>query len=176
MRTIALCALLVLCALCAGVSGQASTSVYYSGDGAFKNGAAAPLSAILGVSGKVVAFSIGSGKSVQSCSATTDSSGTATCPITINQALGPLTVSMSFSGDSSYAACSATASVVVFAFPAGGAFIVGDQTAKECANGQITELVFWGNGWWDQNAFSGPFFHGNGFYGWYLGCASAALC
>jgi hypothetical protein len=49
----------------------------------------------------------------ETCSATTDSTGTVTCTLTPKEAAGPYTLSGSFAGDSSFAASSGTASFTV---------------------------------------------------------------
>jgi hypothetical protein len=55
-----------------------------------------------GVSGRSVGFTLGS----QSCSATTDASGDASCSVTLTQAPGDYTVTASFTGDAVYSASS----------------------------------------------------------------------
>jgi hypothetical protein len=57
-----------------------------------------------GVSGVPVTLSLGT----QSCTGTTDNTGTATCSVTLNQTPGKVTVSASFSGNSTYLPSSTT--------------------------------------------------------------------
>jgi hypothetical protein len=84
----------------------------------------------------------------QSCLATTDASGNATCTLSAAQllliTLGPQTVSATFAGDTRYRSSSATASAFVFAFPSRGAFMLGDQTAAGAGSSTVT---WWGDSW-----------------------------
>ena len=72
---------------------QAPTSLSYTGTTSVTNGQPATLSGVLtqtssgtDVSGQTVTFTLGSGNSLQSCTATTDSSGAASCTIaSVNQ-------------------------------------------------------------------------------------------
>src|SRR5207247_8708917 len=81
------------------------------GDAALGNDVAAHLSAVLTedgttpLAGRTVSLALGSGASRQTCSATTDASGLASCsPGATGQPLGQGGVSASFSGDQFYAA------------------------------------------------------------------------
>jgi len=92
----------------------------------------------------------------QSCVATTNASGIATCSISSAQlaavGLGPQTVTATFAGDSKYTASSATASAIVFAFPSTGAFVLGDNTAATAGSSTVT---FWSNNWSTLDSLSG---------------------
>ena len=111
------------------------TALAYRGDQALVNGVAAHLSAALTedgttpLAGRTVSLALGSGASRQTCSATTDAGGFASCsPGATSQPLGPGGVSASFSGDRFYAASltaaqvdvSAVKSGVTYTGPAGG--------------------------------------------------------
>jgi uncharacterized repeat protein (TIGR01451 family) len=101
------------------------------------------------IAGKPVTITLGSGAGSQSCPATTDLSGTATCsisPVTVAQ--GPQSITDSFAGDTFYVAASNTQSALIYAFPPGGDFAVGDKTAT----GTVT---FWGAQWFFANTLSG---------------------
>jgi hypothetical protein len=112
----------------------------HDGDG----GSPAPLPA------QTVTLSIGS----QSCTGTTDGSGHVSCTIpSITVPLGPETVTASFAGNNYYQPSSDSKSVIVFAFPSRGAFILGDTTAAT-ATGSST-VTWWGDTWWQLNALSG---------------------
>ena len=62
--------------------------------------------------------------------------------------VGPATVTARFDGDSLYTGSSASISTLVFRFPVGGAFVVGDGSVK----GLVT---FWSSTWWKTNRLSG---------------------
>lgn len=101
-----------------------------------------------------VTFSVGSGTARQSCMATTDINGLASCTINnVNQPLGPnLPVKADFSGDPNYAPSSNQTTALVFAYsaPNGGAFVVGDGNANV---GQ--SVTFWGSQWASKNTLTG---------------------
>lgn len=65
------------------------------------------------ITGETVTFTLGSGIGTETCSMTTDGSGTASCPITPNQAAGTYTLNATFSGDGTYGASSASSSFVI---------------------------------------------------------------
>jgi hypothetical protein len=97
--------------------------------------------------GRTITITIGS----QSCSASpTDASGTASCAITLNQTLGPGTISASFAGDAFYLPSSTSEPVTVFAFLARGAMAIGNLNA---ATGNV--VTFWGSQWSTLNSLSG---------------------
>jgi len=124
----------------------------------FAQGGTANLSATLfdpedniGIAGKTVTITLGSGSGAQSCSATTDASGVANCsihPVTVG--LGPQPVTDSFAGDTFYVPASNTQSALVFAYLAQGSFVIGDQNA---AVG--TDATFWGAQWSTLNSLTG---------------------
>ena len=86
----------------------------------------------------------------QSCSGTTDASGTASCTILVNQPLGPGTASVNFAGDPFYLPSSDSESVIVFAFLDRGSMIIGNLNS---ATGNRVE--YWGAQWAKDNALSG---------------------
>ena len=131
------------------------TTLVYAGATVFANGGTAQLAAILRedgavpIAGRTILFTLGSGASAQSCSGTTDATGTATCSIApVNQPLGPEPITATFAGDGFYLPASASADAIAFAFLASGAFVVGDKTAT----GAVT---FWSAEWATANSLSG---------------------
>lgn len=97
--------------------------------------------------GRTITISIGS----QSCSAgPTDATGTASCSVTLNQALGPGTISASFAGDGFYLPSSTSEGVTVFAFLARGAMAIGNLNAAVGSS-----VTFWGAQWSTLNSLSG---------------------
>lgn len=66
------------------------------------------------LSGKTITFVLGSGSGTETCSAPTDGTGTASCPITPNQPAGTYTLTASFGGDSTYGQSSASTAFTVF--------------------------------------------------------------
>ncbi|MDR3661923.1 MAG: Ig-like domain repeat protein, partial [Mycobacterium sp.] len=102
---------------------QAPTTLSYTGTTSVTNGQPATLSGVLttnepstgtDVAGRTVTFTIGSGSSLQSCTATTNASGAASCTIaSVNQTSGTTAVSASYSGDSYYQSSTATSTVTV---------------------------------------------------------------
>lgn len=124
----------------------------------FAQGGTANLSATLfdpedniGIAGKTVTITLGSGSGAQSCSATTNASGVANCSISpVTVALGPQPVTDSFAGDAFYIPSSNSQQALVFAYLANGSFVIGDHNA---AVG--TGVTFWGAQWWKLNSLSG---------------------
>ena len=82
------------------------------------------------------------------CTAMTNASGDAHCTLGSPPPVGPATVTARFDGDSLYTGSSASISTLVFRFPVGGAFVVGDGSVK----GLVT---FWSSTWWKTNRLSG---------------------
>jgi hypothetical protein len=101
---------------------------------------------------RTLTLTLGSGPGSQTCSATTDAAGRASCPINrIMQPLGPGMVSAGFAGDANYLASSGSAPTLIFDYPAGGgSFVIGDLNAT--VGRQVT---FWGAQWAKANALSG---------------------
>ena len=92
----------------------------------------------------------------QSCPATTDSAGGATCTIpSVTVPLGPETVSATFGGNAFYTASSDSRTATVFAFPSHGAFVLGDKTVA--AASASTTVSWWDADWWLDNRLSGGF-------------------
>jgi streptogramin lyase len=121
------------------------------------NGSPVALNAVLTedgktpISGRTVTLGLGTGASDQSCTATTNPAGTATCSIaTVNQPLGAGVLSATFGGDGFYAPASAGGAFVAFAFVGGGTFVVGDGSAQ--VGGSVT---FWSSTWSASNTLSG---------------------
>ena len=102
---------------------QAPTTLTYAGTTSVTNGQPATLSGVLtstapspgtDVSGKTVTFTLGSGSSQQSCTATTNSSGAASCTIaSVNQSSGTVGISASYSTDNYYSSSSASSTAAV---------------------------------------------------------------
>ncbi len=122
----------------------------------FAEGGTATLSATLTdsdtqapVTGKPVTLTLGSGAIAQSCSGTTDNTGTATCVISpVTVPLGPQPITDSFAGDSNDLPSSNTQRALVFAYSAGGSFVVGDNNATG-------SVIFWSDQWSGVNSLSG---------------------
>ncbi len=134
-----------------------TTVLAYTGPTLVANNLPITLSALLteddgpAVVGRTVAFVLGSGGSAQTCSGITNASGVATCTIaTVNQPLGPGTVSASFAGDAFYLPSGASTATIVFQWTAGGNFVIGNGNA---ALG--TTATFWGAQWATANSVSG---------------------
>jgi hypothetical protein len=106
------------------------------------------------IGGRTVTFTLGSGSSAQSCTGSTDLTGTAACTIApVIQPLGPGTVIATFAGDGFFKPASASASVTLYAFTGTGnksAFAIGDRNAVVG-----TSVTFWGKTWSTSNSLSG---------------------
>jgi uncharacterized repeat protein (TIGR01451 family) len=139
------------------------TALSYTGDTSAANGQPMTLSGLLTtddpapntvLGGKLVTFRLGTGGSAQSCSATTNGTGAASCTIaSVSQATGSVPIVAAFAGDAFYSAASASASVDVFPPPAEGAFVIGDVSAGSPTVGNAVN--FWGAQWSKNNSFSG---------------------
>ena len=106
--------------------GREQSALEYRGDATFINGLPGTLSAVLTedgttpLGGRSITFTLGSGDSAQSCTATTDATGLASCaPGVTAQALGSAAVAAAFSGDHLYLPSSATGEVQVAAIKSG---------------------------------------------------------
>ena len=97
----------------------ASTTVTYTGATTATNGSSVTLSSTLTsngtpLSGQTLTLTLGSGRTAQSCTATTNSSGAASCSISsVNQVSGSVTVTASYAGNSSYQSASTSSTVKV---------------------------------------------------------------
>jgi hypothetical protein len=86
----------------------AATSIKYTGTTSLVNGQSATLSGVLTsngtpIAGQTIIFTLGSGSTAQTCSGTTNSSGSASCTIaSVKQASGSVTVTASFAGNTVY--------------------------------------------------------------------------
>ena len=100
-----------------------TTTLSYTGTTSVTNGQPATLSGVLttnepsagtDVAGQTVTFTLGSGSTLQSCTATTDASGVASCTIaSVNQTSGSVGVSASYSGNSYYQSTTASSTASV---------------------------------------------------------------
>jgi uncharacterized repeat protein (TIGR01451 family) len=134
------------------------TSLAYTGDTSALNGNSMTLSAKLttddpsagtALAGRTVMFMLGSGGSAQSCSGTTDSSGSASCTIgSVSQTVGPVPIAASFAGDAFYQPATASSSASIFPPTGLGAFVIGDRSASG-------SVYFWGSQWGMNNVLSG---------------------
>jgi hypothetical protein len=105
---------------------------------------------VTAIGGRTLVFMLGTGGTAQTCSGTTNASGTGSCNIVVNQPLGPNTVSVAFASDGYYLANSASAPVLIFAFLGTGSFVIGDL------NGVVgNSVTFWGAQWSKLNSLSG---------------------
>jgi hypothetical protein len=101
-----------------------ATTVTYTGATSTNQGQSMTLSSQLksnGVplSGQPVVLTLGSGSSVQSCTATTNSSGNASCTVTVSQIQGSAAVTVTYAGNSYYLS-SSTSAIVKISEPCGG--------------------------------------------------------
>jgi von Willebrand factor type A domain/Bacterial Ig-like domain (group 3) len=132
------------------------TTTTYTGPTVIANGVPTTLSGVLKedgttpIAGRTLTLTLGTGATAQSCTGTTNASGSASCTLTPSQPLGPGTVSAAFAGDAFYLPSSDSASTISFEFLAHGSFVIGDGNA---ANG--TSVTFWGAQWWKANTLSG---------------------
>lgn len=107
----------------------------------------------LPIANRTLKLSVDTGTGAQTCSATTNLLGKASCQI--NAAMlpvGPGTISGSFAGDNNYLASTGNGAILIFAFPAGvngGSFVIGDRNAV--VGKQVT---FWGAQWANSNLLS----------------------
>ena len=101
--------------------------------------------------GQTITFTLGG----QSCNGTTDSNGVASCALASvsGSALGPKTLTASFTGDSYYTGSSASGNVIVFAFPGSGAFALGNNTVAAATSS--TKVTWWDSNWNPLNNLSG---------------------
>ena len=101
----------------------ATTTLTYTGTTSVTNGQPVTLSGVLttnepspgtDVAGSTVTFTLGSGSSAQSCTATTNASGAASCTIaSVNQSSGSVPISTSFGGNSYYQSSSTGSTATV---------------------------------------------------------------
>jgi len=134
------------------------TSLTYTGGTVILNGGTLHASGLLteddgapAIAGRSVTFTVGSGASAQSCTGLTDASGLAACDIaSVDQPLGPGTIASTFAQDDYYLASSDTDSLIVYAFPSKGGFVVGDVSATTGAT-----VTFFGSQWDKDNSLSG---------------------
>lgn len=124
----------------------------YTGPTVILNGGSATLSASLKedgtvpIAGRTMNFTLGA----QACSGVTLPSGVASCTLTVNSPLGTtIPITVGFAGDAFYLPSAASATAIVFAFPPGGTFLVGDTSAA--GGGTVT---WWDSSWAKVNAFS----------------------
>ena len=95
------------------------TALTYTGGTVAQNGQPLTVSGVLttdnasvGVAGRTVTFTLGSGSSAQTCTGTTSSTGAASCVINVSgQPQGPIPVTDTFAGDAYYQSASAGATV-----------------------------------------------------------------
>lgn len=134
------------------------TAIIDTGDSVLLNGATLRAAATLReddgapvLAGRVINFSVGSGAARQTCSAPTDATGRAACTIaSTSQPLGAVPMVASFDQDAYYEASSATRSIIVYAFPAFGAFVIGDRVAT-----LSNRVTFYNSDWSERNGTTG---------------------
>ena len=129
------------------------TTTTYTGPTAAANGTTITLSGVLKedgttpISGRTLTLAFGT----QSCTGTTNASGTASCNIVVSQTVGPTTASATFAGDAYYLPSSDSKSATIGSFTTGGgAFVIGDNNS---AIGM--SVTFWGAQWAKINSLSG---------------------
>jgi hypothetical protein len=141
----------------------AQTALTYTGATAVVNGMPATLSGVLTtygkpLPGKLVTLTLGSGSSAQSCSGTTNATGSASCVITsVRQSTsgcsGSIPITAIFAGDAYYEPASASSNATLASAPSTGAFVIGDKSASYPTLG--SSQYFWGSQWAKNNSFSG---------------------
>jgi len=100
------------------------------------------------IQGRTLTLKLGS----QNCTAVTNASGDAACSLLVSVALGTQALSAEFSGDAFYLPSSDSGKKsIVFAFPARGAFVLGNQTAAEPAS----SVTWWSHSWTATNGLAG---------------------
>ena len=101
--------------------------------------------------GQTVTFRLGA----QSCSGVVGSTGAVSCSLAnvSGATLGPTTVTATFTGDTYYEPSSASANVILFAFPTKGAFVLGDRSVSAAT--PTTSLTWWSDTWYAKNSVSG---------------------
>jgi hypothetical protein len=128
------------------------TSVAYTGDAIAARGALVRLAGSLKednatpIAGRTLRFAFGT----QTCVAITDANGSASCVIAAAQTLGPVTITAAFDGDAFYRSSATAASGLEYDYSAGGAFVIGDQSAL---TGR--PVTFWADDWAKANVLSG---------------------
>ena len=104
----------------------APTTVIYTGATTATNASSVTLSSTLTsngtpLSGQSVVLNLGTGKTVQSCTATTTAAGIATCSIpSVNQVAGSVSVTVSYAGNGYYQSASASSTVKISNAPGSG--------------------------------------------------------
>jgi hypothetical protein len=142
------------------------TTLAYTGNTVILNGGSATLSALLledgandddgdgsgtPIAGRTVHFTLGTGASAQTCDGITNVVGMATCQISpVAQPLGSGVVAAAFAADGFYRSDSDNAPTMIFAFPDGGVFTVGNLSALTGAS-----VTFWGAQWSEVNSLTG---------------------
>ena len=90
----------------------------------------------------------------QSCTATTDVAGRASCTLSaLTNPLGPWQLTATYAGDAEYLPATDTQEITVFAFPDRGAFTLGDVTVAHAT--PTTTVTWWGAMWSKHNTLSG---------------------
>ena len=102
------------------------------------------------IQGRTLTLKLGS----QSCTGVTNANGDASCALFVTVLLGPQALGAEFAGDGFYLpSADATAQAIVFAFPARGAFVLGDLTVAAAT--PSTSLTWWSQSWTARNSVSG---------------------
>ncbi len=92
--------------------------------------------------GQTITLSLG----VQSCNATTDASGIASCTLIFNGPVGPQPLKADFAGDAYFLpSADSGKTAIVFAFPSYGAFVLGDDTVAAAT--PSTVVTWWDSSW-----------------------------
>jgi uncharacterized repeat protein (TIGR01451 family) len=135
------------------VTKEQTATTYTGPTGPILNGSTITLSGVLKedgvtpIAGRTLTLKLGT----QSCTGTTNASGSASCNVTVAQPLGPGTAQAIFAGDAYYLPSSDTKTTLIYANApgtGGGAFVIGDQS-------QTGTVTFWGSQWASTNQVSG---------------------
>jgi sugar lactone lactonase YvrE len=116
----------------------APTTLTYTGAASVDNGQSLTLSATLTNNGtplanQPVVLTLGTGRTAQSCNATTNASGVASCSVSVNQLQGSVTVTVSYAGSSYYQSSSASSTVNIGCEGGGGSS--GGGGGNPCGGG-----------------------------------------
>jgi hypothetical protein len=135
------------------VTKEQTATTYTGPTGPILNGSTVTLSGVLKedgvtpIAGRTLTLKLGT----QSCTGTTNASGSASCNVTVAQPLGASTAQAIFAGDAYYLGSSDSKAILVYANApgtGGGAFVIGDQS-------QTGTVTFWGSQWASTNKVSG---------------------
>ena len=143
------------------------SELLYNGSAAFLSGTSPTVTATLvdttDLESPIVGADVNIELGSQSCTATTDVSGGASCTFpALTTPLGPRQLTATYAGDAEHLPATDAQEITVFAFPDRGAFTLGDVTVAHAT--PTTTVTWWGGTWYKHNTLSGgsapAFFNG----------------